>query len=202
MTAIRSTIIITLAVLVCLTSACSKLTSDKQKARQVIDVGLIKNASCKSVPVDVPVSKDVLENSAVLVQLVNQGYVVSAEITSNKGHNKKVSGYTFTGKGRELVKTAASVDSWNTRYPCIKMGHYKVKTVEAIDGGTTSEGLNVANVRTTNEFVPEEWLKATRQLPEWADYWKAIQSNESKQWMYRLGKSGDELFFGGMGQAI
>ena len=182
--------------------ACTNPISDKQKVRKVIDQGLAKNAACKPVPIGIAVSKDDLEKSAALAQLVAQGYATSSEIESSTSSKKTVPGYIFTEKGRSLVQTPSKLHGWFMSPPCVRHGQYKVKTIEAIDAGTTSAGVNVANVRATIEFSPEEWLKATRQLEEWAPFWRGTQKIESEQWVYQLIKSGDDFFFVAMGQPL
>lgn len=186
-----------IAILILLLTSCSKLNTDKQKVTLTINNGLIKNATCKIVPVGITSEKEELDKSAEIAQLINQGYIISAEIPLNK--NKTVPGYIFTEKGKKLVVKPAG---WFGRGPCIKQGHFKVKSIEAIDPGITSSGINIANVRATIEFEPEEWLKPTIELSEWSKFWKATKEVENKQWVYQLMKSGDEFFFGEMGKPL
>lgn len=183
-------------------SACARLGDEKPKAQEAIDKGLVKNATCKPLPIGIAEKKDELDKSAALAQLVNQGYAIPAEITFKDfwGKNKTSPGYEFTEKGRALIQ--AHTPSMYEKQPCVRHGRYKVKTVEAIDSATTATGQNVANARVTIEFVPEEWLTVTKTLPEWSAFWQGIKQAEGKQWVYQLLKSGDDLFFSGMGQAL
>jgi hypothetical protein len=188
---------------VCLLSGCGKGITEKQRVQLVIDEGLAKKSVCRDVPVGIPASAKDIAESALFSELVAQGYVVEGQIvsTSYSGKEETKAGYVFTDKANGLIQTPAK-PNWPYRQACFKAGIWKTTSIEAVDTAANSNGNLITSVRTRIEFVPEAWLLETKNKPEWAAYWRQLQSQQDKQWIYSLLKSGDDFFFGGNGQSI
>lgn len=92
--------------------------------------------------------------------------------------------------------------AFSRKNSCFQFGHWKIKTIEAVDSGSDASGKPVATVRASIEFVPRDWIKTTKTNQAWAPYWGYIEKFESGQWLYRLLKSGEDYFFTGPGEKL
>lgn len=186
--------------------ACSGAT-DKSKVAQAINQGLVGTPVCYHVPVGVPIvsrgdHKEVA-GSLALKELLAQGLVKPGSITFKDFMGPgRAEGYVVTEAGAALVQTAPVPNAFTRTNACMAFGHWKVRTIEAIDSGSDVSGRPVANVRASIEWVARDWLQATRAMPAWAPYWQDIARLERSQWLYRLLKSGDDYFFTGPGQKL
>lgn len=187
----------------CVLSGCGKGITEKQRVQHVIDEGLAKKSVCRDVPVGIPASAGDVAESALFSELKAQGYVVEGQIVSKpySGKEETKAGYVFTDKANGLIQTPAK-PHWPYRQACFKAGVWKTISIEAVDTAANSNGNLITSVRARIEFVPEAWLLETKNKPEWAAYWRQLQSQQDKQWIYSLLKSGDDFFFGGNGQSI
>lgn len=179
-------------------------SSDTDRAKKAIDVGLVTHPSCQRVPVDIEVG-DKRATTADLVALLRTSGLVKDGVVKDwrslSTSTQDVAGLVFTDKGRTLVVEPAEVRVI-PKQPCLRTGHFEVTKVYAVDFGTDMEGKSVANARASIRFVPEDWMAATRNQPKMADFWNSIDSMEHAGWMYRLVKSGDEFFYTGPGQKL
>ena len=186
-----------------LLGACSGEIAEKQRAQSAINDGLAKTPVCRNVPVNVQVRSQEAERSALLTELIQQGYVIPAPITtmSLMGRPEISKGYAFTEKAKPLIQNNGAANSGYSQ-PCFRIGVWKTKSIEAVDIGNDASGTPIATVRAMIEFTPEEWLATTKSKPEWALYWQQIKDQQTKQWLYLLLKSGNDFFYGGPGRPI
>jgi hypothetical protein len=193
--------------LLVLLSACSGPRSDQGKVAQVINQGLSAAPVCYPVPVGVPLEsstdKSLADSSLALKELLAQGLAKPGQI-SYQGFSRPgvADGYVFAESAAALIQTPAVADAIRQKQPCLQFGHWKIKTIEALDSGSDASGKPVATVRASIEFVPRDWIKLTRTNPAWASYWGNIEQLERSQWLYRLLKSGEEYFFTGPGEKL
>ena len=186
--------------------ACSGAT-DQSKVAQAIDQGLAGAPVCYPVPVGVPIisvgDQKEVASSLALKELLARGLIKPGRIAFKDFMGPRVAdGYVFAEAAAPMVRTAPVPNAFTRTNPCFEFGHWKVKTIEAVDSGSDASGKPVASVRATIEWVPRDWLQATRALPAWAPYWQNITLFERSQWLYRLLKSGDDYFFTGPGEKL
>ncbi len=193
--------------LLVLLGACGGPSFDKGKVAQVINLGLAAAPVCYPVPVGVPLEsstdKSLADSSLALKELLAQGLTKPGQI-SYQGFSRPgvADGYVFAQSAAALIQTPAVADAVRRKQPCLQFGHWKIKTVEALDSGTDASGKLIATVRASIEFVPRDWIRLTRANPAWASYWGNIEQLERSQWLYRLLKSGEEYFFTGPGEKL
>jgi len=185
----------------CILAGCGH--SEQAKAEKAINAGLIQHANCIDTPADVYVDPLNPGQKAVLDALQAKGLVASGTVTAENLFGKKFPkpGYVLTPAAQALVGRAA-VQGTFAVMPCLRSGHYQVAKIAAIDNGNDIDGQPMASVRTTLHFVPEAWFADTKANPQFTNLWTQIDATEKAQWVYRLRKSGDDLFFGGLGERL
>ena len=192
---------VALASALVLLSACSPGGVSNSAATKAINEGLAKDSGCASVPVDVPATREEIAAASRALQalqakgLVKEGAVQQYQIM---GPAKPVNGYVFTEAAKPLIQQPA-MNNLISKQPCVRTGHYEVKSIEAIDMTAGVDGKPIASVRARLRFVTEDWITATRPNAAWSEFWKAQDAAEQNQYLYSLLKSGSEVFYTGRG---
>jgi hypothetical protein len=186
-----------------LLAGCGKL-GDNGKIEAVIDAGLAQNGVCERLPVDIAArQEEIARHTFALKRLQDKGLIEPGTLQAQDllGHAVPVPGFVTTQAGKSLIQQPG-VAGFMYMPPCVRMGQYKVKSIEAVDDGVDFAGHKVTNVRARRGFEPQPWFADTRSAAEAASVWKAAEETEKGQWMYRLTKSGSDYFFGGMGTRL
>lgn len=188
-----------IAILGSLSVGCS--SNDRAAAEMAINGGLLKNAVCAEVPIQISKQSMNTEQTELAELLRSQQLASLGDVITydKQGQTSQVKGYVFTQNAKNLVLRAAEIDRWGTRPPCLKSGHYTVNSIEAIEKATDLDGKPLASVRVTVKFNPEPWFLAAKRNPIYTVYWEALQHSEQQQFLYTLVKSGDAYFFTHMG---
>jgi len=169
------------------------------KAEKAINSHLNKETACLNLPIQVPLDTSKVSDDGALGLLLKAGIIIESEIGTDKDSKNKRTGYDFTEKGKDFIVKPLNGNtlfgSFIGTYPCVRTGKYIVDSVKAIDYGQSVDGKPIANVRVTVRFIPEDWVAKTKSENVWVKFWANVKKQEESQWLYKLLKSGDELFF-------
>jgi hypothetical protein len=165
----------------------------KDQAAQVINEGMAKESNCAVLPIGGEPNKNVNPESQRYMRLLQEGGLITpAQVKSYPTWNKvtMVEGFEFTEAAKPLIQRPLVPGDFG-RLPCVRLGHFEVRQVEAVDQATDREGRTVVNARVRLRFVAEAW---TKEHP--------ADTADTPQYLFALLKSGDRLFFTGEREAL
>lgn len=175
--------------------------SEEQKIVATINTKMDGGPECVELPVQVPSDVSKAGGDGALGLLKHAGMIEEGQIVIDERSGKRLPGFTLTEKGKHLVVREASGNYSNFfgrfmgRYPCIRTGKFAVQQILAVDFGQDMNGRQIATVRGTVQFHPEQWIANTSTQPGWEKFWDGIKKKEEREVLFGLLKSGENFYY-------